>query len=65
MNKKSFLFGFIIIVSGLCITGTAVLSAAEQGQSLVLFDFAGSFNVGSVITSDAKATLSKSGALRI
>ncbi|MFH1882027.1 MAG: beta-galactosidase [Planctomycetota bacterium] len=65
MNKKSFLFGFIIIVSGLLITGTVALSAAEKGQSLVLFDFAGSFNIGSVITSDAEVTLSGSGALRI
>jgi len=65
MNKKSFLVGFIIIVSGLLINGTVALSAAEKGQSLVLFDFAGSFNVGSVITSDAEVTLSGSGTLRI
>jgi hypothetical protein len=81
MNKKSFFVGlgsrlagslipmsFIGIVSGLFITGTVPLSAAEQGTAssgLVLFDFAGDFDVGSVITSDAKATLSESGTLRI
>jgi len=65
MYKKSFLVGFITIVAGLLITGTIALSAAEKGQSQVLFDFGRSFDIGSVITSDAKAILPRSGTLCI
>jgi len=65
MSKKSFLFGFIVVVSGLCVTGTIALSAAEKGQSQVLFDFGRSFDFGSVVTSDAKVMLPRSGTLRI
>ena len=41
------------------------LSAAEQLQPLVLFDFAEGFDIGSVLTSDAAASISPAGALRI
>ncbi|HEC02602.1 MAG TPA: hypothetical protein ENI81_03600, partial [Phycisphaerales bacterium] len=43
----------------------ASLSFAEQSEPLVLFDFAGSFDVNSVQTSDASVALARPGALRI
>ena len=65
MDKKSFFVGYIVIISGLLILGTDAPYAAEQSQSLVLFDFGRSFDIGSVVTSDAKVMLPRSGALRI
>ncbi len=65
MDKKSFFVGYIVIISGLLILGTDAPYAAEQSQSLVLFDFGRSFDIGSVITSDAKVMLPRSGTLRI
>jgi len=68
MNKKSFLFGFIIIVLGSAFTGTVALCAAEEAPrhaELVIFDFGRGFDVGSVITTDAEATLREGGALLI
>ncbi len=64
MYKKSFYMVLTIIVSGLFFTEAAALSA-EKEPSLVLFDFGEGFNIGSVVTSDAKATLSRSGTLHI
>ncbi len=64
MDKKSFYAFLTVIVSGLFMMEAAVLSA-EKEPSLVLFDFADDFNIGSVITSDAKVTLPRSGLLRI
>jgi hypothetical protein len=48
----------IILTSG-------AVSASQQGQSLVLFDFKKNFDIDSVVTSDAKVTLSKNKALRV
>jgi len=64
MYKKSFCVVLIVIVSGLFITETAALSD-EKRQSQVLYDFGRSFDVGAVVTNDAKVTLSRDGALRI
>jgi hypothetical protein len=64
MYKKSFCVVLIIIISGLFITDAATLSA-EKEPSLVLFDFGEGFNIGSVVTSDAKAALPRSEILRI
>ncbi|MHC4564466.1 MAG: beta-galactosidase [Planctomycetota bacterium] len=56
MSRRAFLV-LVVLVPALC--------AAEQQQPMVLFDFAESFDIGSVLTSDAAATLSRAGALRI
>ncbi|UCE50379.1 MAG: beta-galactosidase [Phycisphaerales bacterium] len=42
-----------------------LMSFAEQSQRFVLFDFSDNFSVDSVLTSNAKAILSRTGALRI
>ncbi len=65
MYKKSLRVVLIVIVSGLFIKEVTDLSAAEKEQSQDLFDFGRKFDVGSVIMSDAKATLSRRGTLRI
>ena len=64
MYKKSLCLVLTVIVSALFITEVAALSA-EKEPSLVLFDFSEDFNIGSVVTSDAKITLPRSGTLRI
>ncbi|MDT8301250.1 MAG: beta-galactosidase [Sedimentisphaerales bacterium] len=63
MNRRVIFVLFIVSVILIC--GAVVVSASQQGPSLVLFDFNNDFNIDSVITSDAKITLSESGALRI
>ncbi|NQT00723.1 MAG: beta-galactosidase [Planctomycetes bacterium] len=55
----------LVIVSSILINGNVVMSASQQGQSLVLFDFNRDFDIGSVITSDAKVTPSENRALRV
>jgi hypothetical protein len=55
----------LFIVSIILVSGAVVVSASQQGQSLVLFDFNRAFDTGSVITSDAKLTLSKKRSLQI
>jgi len=65
MNKKSFSVAIIgIILSGF-LAGVVALSATQELQSLVLFDFEKGFDIGTVITSDAKVTVSEGGSLRI
>jgi hypothetical protein len=44
---------------------TGPIQAHEAGQSQVLFDFGPGFDVAGVMTSDAKATVTSAGALRI
>ncbi len=61
--KRRIIF-FLFIFSIILISG-GVVSASQRGPSLVLFDFNRDFDTGSVITSDAKVTLSKNKALRI
>jgi len=47
----------IVLVPALC--------AAEQGQPVVLFDFSDSFDIGSVVTSDAEVSFSAGRSLRV
>jgi len=56
MYKKLFLIITLVLVS---------LSFAEQSEPFVLFDFSGSFDVDSVLTSDAEVTHTRSGALHV
>ena len=56
MHKRT-----LLIVMMLC----APVCASRQQQPQVLFDFTESFDTGSVLTSDARVTLSRPGALRI
>jgi len=55
----------MVIVSSILINGAIVTAASQPGQSLVLFDFNRNFDIDSVITSDAKVTLSENRVLRI
>ncbi|MHC4534944.1 MAG: beta-galactosidase [Planctomycetota bacterium] len=55
----------LFIISILLISGSVVVSASQQSPSLVLFDFSQAFDSGSVITSDAKVTLSQNRTLRV
>ena len=52
------------IILGCSLTGSERSLATEQGDSLVLFTFGGNFDIGSVVTSDAKVTRAAAG-LRI
>ncbi len=61
MNKRGFLAVVSVVVFGWC----PKLRAAEHTQPQVLFDFGAGFEVGSVITSDAKVALSGAGGLRV
>ncbi|MHC4462692.1 MAG: beta-agarase, partial [Planctomycetota bacterium] len=65
MNRKIFSVLFCAIVLSWLLIGMPPLRAAEQAQSLVLFDFGKGFDVGTVVTNDTKVTLSKGGKLRI
>ena len=56
MYKRSIFTITLVLVS---------LSFAEQSEPFVLFDFSGSFDVDSVLTSDAGVTRSRSGALHV
>ena len=47
------------------VTGAYVTSAQNDAASQILFDFGPGFNVSAVETSDAKATLTDAGALRV
>jgi hypothetical protein len=63
MNRNGVVL--LVIVSSILINGTVVMSASQQNQSFVLFDFNRAFDTGSVITSDAKVTLSENRVLRV
>ena len=63
MNRR--IIFVLFIVSIILINGAIVVSASQQGPSLVLFDFKRDFDIDSVITSDAKVALSQNKALRI
>lgn len=63
MNRNSIFMLFIVSI--MLINGSVVTAASQQGQPLVIIDFNQNFNIDSVITSDAKATLSESRTLRI
>lgn len=56
----------LFLLSGLVVcSGAVLLSAAQESQSLVLFDFEKGFDIETVMTSDAKVVLSETGTLRI
>ncbi len=65
INKRN--VSVAITVTVLChfLTGTIPLRAVQESQSLVLFDFDKSFDISTVVTSDAKVALSQSGSLRV
>jgi hypothetical protein len=65
MSKKGALVIVPVIVLSCFLTHTIQLSGAEQAHSLVLLDFGGRFDVGSVITSDARVAPAGAGGLRI
>jgi len=65
MSNKGFSVAAMGIVLGWFLTGAVSLSVAQESQSLLLFDFGQGFDVGTVITSDAKAILPEGGTLRI
>ena len=65
MSNKVFSVAAMGIVLGWFLTGAVSLSVAQESQSLLLFDFGQGFDVGTVITSDAKAILPEGGTLRI
>jgi hypothetical protein len=61
MSKRVFFIIIAVVVSG----WSFKLRAAERSRPLVLFDFGGSFDIGSVVTSDARAARSEAGGLRV
>jgi hypothetical protein len=65
MSKKVFFMIVPAVVLSCSLTHTVRVSAAARTESLVLLDFSQSFDVGSVVTSDAKVTRSPAGGLRI
>jgi len=65
MNKSGCFIAVLAVISGCFLTGPARLLAAEQGESLVLFSFDRDFDIGSVVTSDAKVTRAVAAGLRI
>jgi len=65
MGKESFSAAIMEIVVCWFMVGAVTLFAAQESTSLMLFDFEKDFDIGTVITSDAKVTLSEMGTLRI
>ena len=65
MKDKNWLIYAIIVFSSCHIIGTGPLQAMGKAQSLVLFDFEGTFDVGTVDSSGAEVILSDDGALRV
>ena len=63
MNSRDLFKLFTIII--IFISGVNVVSASQRNTSLVLFDFRENFDIDSVVTSDAKVTLSKNRALEV
>jgi hypothetical protein len=63
MNKKALLSAILVAVFGWSLGDMPKLQGAEPVQTLVRFDE--NFDVGSVITSDAKVIRSEAGRLRI
>jgi hypothetical protein len=61
MSKR----GFFIIIAAVVLCRSFELCAAQRSRPPVLFDFGKDFDVGSVITSDAKVILSGAGGLRV
>jgi len=47
------------------LSSLTILAAAEPREPLILFDFGEGFDVGSIVTSDAKAVLTGAGSLRV
>ena len=64
MSKKGYFSAVLAIILGCSLTGSVELFAAEQAASMVLFSFGEDFDIGSVVTSDAKVTRATAG-LRI
>ena len=54
MSNNRNIFAALAIVLGCSLTGPVGLVAAEQAESLVLIEFGRDFDIGSVVTSDAK-----------
>ena len=65
MSKREFLIVVPLVVLSCSLTHTIRVTAAEQGESLVLFDFGTGFDIGSVISTDAKAARAEAGGLRV
>jgi len=64
MNKTGYLIPVLAVVLGCFLTIPVGFCAVEQAESLVLFNFDIDFDIGSVVTSDAKVTRASAG-LRI
>jgi len=63
MNRNGIFM--LVFVSSILINGNVLMSASEGGQSRVLFDFTRALDTSSIITSDAKVTLSKGSVLQV
>jgi len=56
MNKAGYFIAVLVVFLGCSLAGSVGLFAAEQAESLALLTFGRDFDIGSVITSDAKVT---------
>ncbi len=65
MSKRCFLVIVPAVVLSCSLTHTVRVSAAQHAESMVLLDFGAGFDIGSVVTSDAKVTRATAGWLRI
>ena len=65
MNRKCISIAIMGVVFGWFLMGAVQLSVAQESRPLRLFDFEQGFDIGAVITSDAKVALSEAGTLRI
>ncbi|MCP4262195.1 MAG: beta-agarase [Planctomycetes bacterium] len=63
MNRRIIFVLFIVLL--VLFNGVVVKSASQQRPSLILFDFTWSFEIDSVITSDAKVAKSENKTIRI
>jgi len=63
MKRVSFMTAGVVIV--ILLMGACIAAGTQGGESTVLFDFQRGFDVRAVTTSDAKATLTSAGALRV
>ncbi|MHC4678884.1 MAG: hypothetical protein ACYTEK_09325 [Planctomycetota bacterium] len=65
MSKKGIFVIVPAVVLSCSLTHTVRLPAAEQNGSLALLEFGQGFDIGSVVTSDARAMQARAGGLRI
>ncbi|MGB2807845.1 MAG: hypothetical protein WBC22_08900, partial [Sedimentisphaerales bacterium] len=65
MNKTNSTVVFVVFMASILFVTTLPLWAEGQAKSLALFSFDKGFDISTVITSDAKVSLSEEAALRM